>query len=738
MYLVLVESPAKTKTLEKFLGKEYKALASYGHLRDLPKSELGVDVENNFKPKYIIPKKVLKNIKPLKEAVKKADLVYLATDPDREGEAISYHLLHALDIKKYKRITFNEITKTAVQEAIKKPKDIDMNLVDAQQARRVLDRLVGYNLSPLLWKKLYYGLSAGRVQSVALKMVTDREKEINSFKEEEFWSIAALLKCKEGEFSADLREKNKKKIGKMDIKNKEAAETIKKELEQGVFSVQKIEAKEKKKHPLPPFTTSTMQQEAFKKLKFPSKFTMGLAQSLYEKGLITYHRTDSLNIANSAKKETENFIAKAYGEKYASPKNFASKGKTQEAHEAVRPSITEKTPDKTNRLKKEELRLYDLIWRRFVASQMSPAVFNSTSVKIGAKSKNDYILNANGSVLKFDGFLRVYKTNFDENVLPVVKEEEILSLKKIKPEQHFTAPPPRYTEATLIKEMEKHGVGRPSTYAPTLSTISERNYVEKTDKKQLKPTEIGCVVSDLLAQHFPNIVDFKFTAKMEEDLDIIAKGEKDWQKVMKDFYDDFAKNLAKKQLEIKKGNIMQEKTDKKCNKCGSDMEVKFGKFGKFIACTNFPDCKNTQPLEDDKEKSGEKEPDKEIKCDKCGKEMTVKKSKFGEFYGCSGYPDCKNIRSLNEDDSEKENKKPIKCDKCDGEMQVKRGRFGEFYGCSNYPDCKNIKSMDEDLDIKCPDCGTGDVVKKVSKRGPFYACSSYPNCKFTSKDKPKQ
>ncbi len=737
MYLVLVESPAKTKTLEKFLGKNYKVLASFGHLRDLPKSELGIDIENNFEPKYVIPRKVRKNIKPLKEAVKKAEFVYLATDPDREGEAISYHLLAALDIKNYKRITFNEITKTAVEEAIKKPHDLDLNLVNAQQARRVLDRLVGYKLSPFLWKKLYYGLSAGRVQSVALKIVTDREKEIESFIKEEYWSISVILNCQKGEFTSTLSRINKKKLAKLAINNKEEVEKITKDIDNASFKIEKVEKKEKKRNPLPPFTTSTMQQEAFKRLRFPAKFTMGVAQSLYEKGLITYHRTDSLNIAHSAKQSAEKFIINYYGENYSNPKNFTAKGKTQEAHEAVRPTIIEKTPESTKGLKKEAFKLYDLIWKRFVASQMSSAVFYNTTISVLAKNKNDYLLSATGSTLKFDGFLKVYPTRFEENILPEVKENESLTKKEVLPEQHFTVPPPRYTDASLIKELEKHGVGRPSTYAPIISTLAERNYTEKIEKKYLKPTEIGVVVSDILSRHFANIVDFKFTAKMEEKLDTIAQGKDDWRKVIKNFYDDFAKNLAKKELEINKENIMQETIDKKCSKCGGEMQLKFGKFGKFIACKNFPECKNTEPV-DNNENDEKKEDNNEesIKCSKCGSEMQKKKSKFGEFYGCSNYPNCKNIRSL---DSEKEEKESnIKCDKCDGEMQIKKGRFGEFYGCSNYPKCKNIKSLqEEEINIKCPECKKGDVVKKVAKRGPFYACSRYPDCKFTSSKKPE-
>jgi DNA topoisomerase I len=684
MHLVLVESPTKTKTLEKFLGKDYKVLASYGHVRDLPKSRLGIDVENNFDPQYIIPTKAKKNIKHLKEALKKADKIYLATDPDREGEAISFHLLHALGIKEYERITFNEITKKAVEEAIKSPRQIDMSLVDAQQARRVLDRLVGYKLSPLLWKKITKGLSAGRVQSVALRIITDREKEINQFKKEDYWSITAILSTEGKKFPSLLKEENNKKIEKPGIKSEEEAERIKNDLDGSTFIIKKVEKKEKKRNPLPPFTTSTMQQEAFKKLNFSSSFTMRVAQSLYEKGLITYHRTDSLNISSEAKKEGEKYIKKNFGEEYYKERAYATKGKTQEAHEAVRPSNPNLSPEEIN-LKKEDYKLYNLIWRRFMASLMSEAIFYSTKIEIDAKNESNYLLSSSGSLLKFDGFTRVYPIKFEEVELPSLEEKEELQKEEIISEKHTTKPPARFTEASLIKELEKHGIGRPSTYAPTLSTIAKRNYTEKIEKKYLKPTEIGMIVSDLLLNHFPFVVDLKFTAKMEEDLDKITEGEINWRNLIKDFYDDFSKTLEEKYLEIKKEDIMQETTNEKCEKCGGEMQIKFGKFGKFIACKNFPECKNTKPLEE------EATDEKEVTCDKCGSQMVLKQS-----------------------------------------------RFGKFYGCSKYPECKNIKSLEEDLDIKCPECKEGDVVKRRSKKGSvFYACSRYPDCEFTSSKIPE-
>jgi len=685
MRLVLVESPTKTKTLEKFLGKEYRVLASGGHIRDLPKSKLGIDVDNNFEPQYVIPQKVRKNIKPLKEAVKEADEVFLGTDPDREGEAISYHLLHALDIKEYKRITFNEITKSAVEEATKNPREINMDLVGAQQARRVLDRLVGYKLSPFLWKKVAKGLSAGRVQSAALRILTDREKEIENFNKEEYWSVSVNFKAKEGSFIASLKKIDGKKIPEPGIKSKEEAEKIKKDLEKSSFEVSKVQKKEKKRKPSPPFTTSTMQQEAFKKLRFPSGFTMRNAQSLYEKGLITYHRTDSLHVSGEAKGKAKSYITENLGEQYYAEKSFKSKGRTEEAHEAVRPSNPLLTPKEIKNIKEEERKLYQLIWQRFIASLMSDAVFYNTSVEVKGKGEKEYDLSSSGSIMKFDGFTRIYPLKFEETTLPEIQEGEEPSHQETSLSQHFTKPPARYTESSLIKILEKHGIGRPSTYAPIISTLTQRNYVEKIEKRYLKPTEIGRLVSDLLSEHFPSIVDLKFTAKMEENLDKVASGEKEWRLLIGDFYGDFSKKLNEKEKEIKKEDIMnEEKVNQKCDKCGGDMAVKMGRFGKFIACKNFPECKNTKPLTEDEEET------EEVTCDKCGAKMHLKQSKFGKFYGCS-----------------------------------------------NYPDCKNIKSAEGDLNIKCPQCKEGNVVKKRSKKGTsFYACDRYPDCDFTSSKKP--
>ncbi len=679
MKLILVESPTKIKTLEKFLGKEYKVLASMGHIRDLPKNKLGIDIEKNFEPNYIIPTKARKNVNSLKKEVKKADLVYLGTDPDREGEAISYHLLEALDLKEYKRITFHEITEESIKESLQNPHSIDMALVDAQQARRVLDRLVGYKLSPLLWKKIAKGLSAGRVQSAALHIITSREEEISAFKSEEYWTINVNLLCKEGEMEVVLKKKNDKTIEKPGLKEVEKVK-IEEDLQKASFQIIFVEKKEKKRHPLPPFTTSTMQQEAFKRMNYPSRFTMSIAQKLYEKGLITYHRTDSLHLSSQAKKQAQKYIEEKIGKDYHKERNFSAKGRTQEAHEAIRPSDPLREPSS---LKKEEARLYDLIWRRFLATQMKEAVFYSTTVSVEAKSENNYLLSASGSTLKFPGFTKIYPMKFEEKELVKVEKGEKPKLDRINPEQHFTKPPARFTEGTLIKKMEKHGIGRPSTYAPTLSTLFNRNYIEKVDKKYLKPTEVGTIVSKFLAEHFPFITDLDFTAKMEENLDEIASGNKEWKKLIEYFYDDFAEKLKNKEKEIKKEDIMEEKTEEKCDKCGANMAIKLGKYGKFLACTNFPECKNTKPLE------GEEEEEEKT------------------------------------------------CDKCNAKMQLKKSRFGQFYGCSNYPECKNIKGVgEEDLNITCPNCKKGKVVQKKSKRGAFYACDQYPECTFTSNQKP--
>ena len=636
MKLIIVESPTKAKTISKYLGPDFNVLSSYGHIRDLPKSELGIDIEKDFEPKYIIPIRARKSIKPLKEGVKKADSIILATDEDREGEAIAWHLVQALNLnetKNYQRIVFHEITKQAIENALKIPREIEMNLVDAQQARRILDRIVGYKLSPFLWKKVARGLSAGRVQSIAVRLVTEREREIGKFIPQEYWSITAtLLKIKGAEFEAILIKENEEIISKLGIKTKKEADKIIKDLKGAEYKVANIEKKEIKRNPLPPFTTSTLQQGAWQRFKWPAKSTMRIAQQLYETGKITYHRTDSLNLSDLSLFAAKKFITENYGKDYWA--GFLKKYKTktkgaQEAHEAIRPSYPNKKPEDL-KLDGNQFKLYDLIWRRFVACQMSQAIFDSTTIDIRAK---DYIFRATGQILKFDGFLKVYPIKYKEVELPSLEINEILELLKVTPSQHFTEPPPRYNEATLIKTLEENGIGRPSTYAPILSTIQERNYIEKDENRRFRPTEIGTVVNDILVNHFPEIVDIGFTSSMEKNLDEIAEGKIKWVPVIKEFYGPFEKNLEKKYEEISKKDITEKPTGKKCPECGAPLLIRLGKFGKFYACSKFPKCRYTESL---------KENVLGVKCPKCEKgEITQKRTKKNKiFYGCNQFPKC--------------------------------------------------------------------------------------------------
>ncbi|UZE93457.1 MAG: type I DNA topoisomerase [Candidatus Nealsonbacteria bacterium] len=650
MKLIVVESPTKSRTLKRFLGKDYQVAATMGHIRDLPEKSFGIDIDKDFTPKYIVIPKRKATITQLKKLAAEAERIYLGMDFDREGEAIAWHLSEILKKKGLKRIVFHEITKSAIKEALKNPRDIDMQLVDAQQTRRILDRIVGYKLSPFLWKKVVRRLSAGRVQSVTVRLVVEREKEIESFVPQEYWSIEALLKKSFGfaqdkqktenkeqkEFKALLVKKDGKTIPKLEIKTKKQATEIIKDLKGTEYRVVDIEKKETKKNPLPPFMTSTLQQESWGRFRFPAKLTMRIAQNLYERGLITYHRSDSLNLSNLALFGAKRFIIENYGKNYWAGflRKYKTKSKTaQEAHEAIRPTYLSKTPEKLEKeakLNRNVLKLYELIWKRFIACQMAPAVFDSVKVNIGAKK---YTFRANGQTLKFDGFLKVYLIKFEENKLPFLTKNEILELIKLIPSQHFTQAPPRYTEATLIKVLEENGIGRPSTYAPIISTIQERNYIEKDEKKRFCPTEIGIVVNNLLVNHFPKIVDVNFTAKMEEDLDEIAKGEKKWVPVIREFYIPFEENLKKKEKEIPDKKLTYEKTSKKCPKCGGSIIIKLGRYGKFYACSNFPKCKYTEPLK--KNTLG-------IKCPKCKKgEIVEKRTKKGKiFYGCSNWPNC--------------------------------------------------------------------------------------------------
>ena len=626
MNLIIVESPSKANTISKFLSRDYSVKSSYGHIRDLPKRELGVDVKDNFKPKYVILVKARKVVAELKKAAKKTDVIILATDQDREGEAIAWHLVKILDLdgKDYQRIVFHEITKKAIEEALKNPRQIDMDSVNAQQTRRILDRLVGYELSPFLWKKIVKGLSAGRVQSVTVRLIVEREKEIKDFKPEEYWSIEVKLQKENqsDEFIARLIKKDDKAINKLGIKVKQEADKILKDLKGAKYKVVNIESKEVKRYPAPPFTTSTLQQEAVKKLGLSAKQTMRIAQQLYEDGLITYHRTDSLNISKEALKSTQEFIKNKFGQNYtlASPRIYKTKTKgAQEAHEAIRPTqVNRQSTDK----------LYQLIWQRFIACQMQPTVLDSTAVDISGKN---YLFRANGSIIKFDGFFKVYPTKLKETILPSLNKEEILKLIKLFSEQHFTQPPARYNEASLVKTLEEYGIGRPSTYAPIIGTIQERGYVEKNEQRKFIPTEIGLLVNDLLVENFPKIVDIKFTAYLEEDLDRIAKGQQNWLTVLKDFYQPFHANLLEKEKRVAKKKL-EEPTDKKCPKCGQPIIIKLGRFGKFYACSGFPECKYTEPIINS---TG-------VVCPKCGQgEIVERKTRKGKiFYSCSQYPKC--------------------------------------------------------------------------------------------------
>ena len=646
--LVIVESPTKARTISRFLGKDFVVESSFGHIRDLPRSKLGVDIDQNFKPQYVIPRKASPTVKRLKKEAGKASKIILATDEDREGEAIAWHLVSALGLEDkpedhIERIVFHEITKVAIEEALKNPRNIDMKLVDAQQARRILDRLVGYKLSPFLWKKMYRGLSAGRVQSVAVRLIVEREREIQKFNPEEYWTIDTFLGKGGDKFIAGLQKKDGQTLDKFAIKNKEEAENILKDLDGAEYIVASVEKKAVSKNPLPPFTTSTLQQGAFQRLGFSAKQTMVVAQQLYEgveltegpTGLITYMRTDSFNLSESSLTEARSFLEKEVGQNYtlAAPRRFKTKSKgAQEAHEAIRPTDPWRTPESIKELlDQRQFRLYDLIWRRFVATQMPPAVFDATSADIDAKN---YTFRATGQIMKFDGFLKIYPVKFAEVTLPDLEPKEKLNLIELTPNQHFTQPPPRFSEASLVKTLEKHGIGRPSTYAPIISTVQDRGYVEKFERRYLKPTETGFLVNDLLVEHFPAIVDIGFTAKMETQLDEIAEGGTEWQPVIKEFYEPFAKNLEEKYEAVEKHEVT-ETTDEVCEKCGKPMVIKLGRFGKFLACSGFPECKNAKAIKKELELIG-------MKCPKCMEgDVIVKRTRRGKiFFGCSRYPNC--------------------------------------------------------------------------------------------------
>ncbi|MCP3739081.1 type I DNA topoisomerase [Rossellomorea sp. BNER] len=679
-YLVIVESPAKAKTIERYLGKKYKVRASMGHVRDLPKSQMGVDVKNRFEPKYITIRGKGPVLKELKTAAKKAKKIYLAADPDREGEAIAWHLAHSLDldIKSDCRVVFNEITKDAIKDSFKHPRPINMDLVDSQQARRILDRLVGYNISPLLWKKVKKGLSAGRVQSVAVRMIIDRENEINNFIPEEYWTIEAAFEKGKESFQAHFHGVNGKK---MELKSEDDVQNIMKKLKGDTFEISNVTKKERKRNPAPPFTTSSLQQEAARKLNFRAKKTMMLAQQLYEGidigkegtvGLITYMRTDSTRISEIAQKEANEYIIDKYGKEFARTTERKDKKQqnTQDAHEAIRPTSTLRDPASVKEyLSRDQLRLYRLIWERFTASQMSPAIMDTMSVDL---LNGDVMFRATGSKVKFKGFMKVYIEGSDDgkeekdNILPAMEKGDQAKTKMIDPKQHFTQPPPRYTEARLVKTLEELGVGRPSTYAPTLDTIQRRGYVT-LDNKRFVPTELGGIVFELIMEFFPDIINLEFTANMEKSLDNVEEGKEEWVNIIDEFYKDFEKHLEKAEEEMEKVEIKPEFAGEDCENCGSPMVYKMGRYGKFMACSNFPDCRNTKPIV------------KEIgvKCPKCEKGNIIerKSKKRRIFYGCDQYPDCD---FLSWD-------KPIerKCPKCEGLLAEKKLKKGIQVQCAN-------------------------------------------------------
>ena len=679
--LLIVESPAKVKTLSKFLGKDFTIKASIGHVKDLSKKDIGVDVENNFAPTYVVIEGKEKVMKDLKKAAKAADQVFLAPDPDREGEAIAWHIAEELngDSDKIFRVEFNEITEKAVKEAIKHPRKINVNLFDAQQARRILDRLVGYKLSPLLWRKVRRGLSAGRVQSVAVRLVVDRERDIEAFKSDEYWSITATLEGNEPpQFDARLFQIAGQKA---DIKNEEQSKGIIENLEGKSFTVKKIEKKKRKRSPSPPFITSTLQQDAARKFRYTAKKTMMIAQKLYEgvelgeegpTGLITYMRTDSVRTASEAQQEAREFIIKEYGNDYVpqKPPVYKSKKSAQEAHEAIRPTSAYRTPATVKKfLEADQYKLYKLIWERFVASQMESALLEQTSIDIGT---DKYIFRAAGTVVIFPGFMTLYTESTDnvkedEGLLPLLSENEALKTLGITPKQHFTQPPPRYTEATLVKELEAKGIGRPSTYASILSTIQDRKYTEKAEGK-FKPTELGTVVSDLLVERFSDIMDYNFTANMEDHLDKIEEGGFKWVDVVMDFYKPFDKDLTEAMASLGKVTPQDIPTDQICEKCGKPMVIKWGRHGRFIACTGYPECKTTKPLETEGTGNGtqQKTEIQEIdeKCDKCGSSMVIRSGRYGKFISCSKYPECKTTKGLSIG---------VKCPEDSGEIVEREG-----------------------------------------------------------------
>ncbi len=747
--LVIVESPTKAPAIKGYLGSGYKVVASKGHVRDLPKSTLGVDIDNNFEAHYINIRGKGDLIRELKKEAKAADKVYLATDPDREGEAISWHLVNALaiDPKKVNRITFNELTKSAVKDAIKHPRAIDMNLVNSQQARRLLDRIVGYKLSPFLWKTVKSGLSAGRVQSVATKIIVDRENEIRAFVPKEYWTVDASLITPEGKKFVSHFYGLASDGSKIDLACEKDARAVVLEAENNPFRVKDVKKGRKYRHPAPPFITSTLQQEASRKLNFQSQRTMKVAQELYEginighefggvQGLITYMRTDSLRIADEARAAARDYICKAFGDKYypESPRIYKSKSNAQDAHEAIRPSHVNIEPAAIKgKLTSDQYKLYKLIWDRFVASQMESAELSTVQIDIAT---GKYLFRSSGYTVKFAGFMAVYEESNDDGTkekstrLPQINEGDVLGVEKITPEQHFTEPPARYTEASLIKFLEEKGIGRPSTYTSIITLIVSRGYV-KRQGKTLFPTPLGEVITKLMCERFPDIVDYKFTAMMEDKLDSIEEGDVKMEDILSEFYKDFKVELDAAFASVSKDDIEipVEETDIVCDKCGAKMIIKEGRFGKFAACPNYPECKNTKPItKDGKEKPDESDRKVEgMKCDLCGADVVLRNGRYGSFYACSSYPKCKFTKQIAKNLG-------VKCPECGSEIVIKYGRNrSQFYSCEKYPECK-FSSWDIPTNEKCPVCG--DML--LRKKGKNQLVCRNENCKYKAdvKDDP--
>lgn len=804
--LVIVESPAKAKTINKYLGKDYQVKASMGHVRDLPKKRVavrvpgakkrsaagpkkakkgearpkldivGVDIARGFAPQYEVLATRKKVLEEIKSAATDAPAIYLAADPDREGEAICWHIAEELSAKarkKVKRVVFHEITKRAVAEAFEHPADIDSKKVDAQQARRVLDRLVGFGVSPILWEKVRRGSSAGRVQSVALRLICEREREIKAFVAEEYWTVAAHLAAgSPPPFVANLLKKNGKNL---EIGNGEEAAAVRADLEDAAFAVEKVEAKERRRFPVPPFITSKLQQESFKKLRFSVKKTMQVAQRLYEGielgsegsvGLISYMRTDSTRVSNDALSAVRDRIGSSFGAEYLPEKPifYKSRKDAQDAHEAIRPTDLAKDPETIKRyLSKDEYALYKLIWNRFVASQIKPAVYDETIVDIGASS---YLLRAKGSTMKFKGFLAVYEETPDEKretkpaadavsaddtepeaaegQLPPLVVGDVVKLQKLDTDQHFTQAPPRFSEASLVKELEENGIGRPSTYASIIATIETREYIEKREGK-LFPTELGFVVTDLLVENFQDIVNVEYTAAMEKELDEIEDGTDNYLNTLSQFWGKFEGDLLRARRKMKDIKGMEEKTDEKCDKCGSPMVIKWGRYGKFLACSNYPECKNTRQLEGASE--GGPELHEDVGNEMCPKhpdqQMVLRKGRFGPFLACALYPECKETKRLVRGEGDKLQVEKLAlidetCPESGHPLMWRRGRFGPFIACSDYPNCKYIKKKEaREIGMTCPECGQGAVVERKGRWGRFfYGCKRYPECKFTAYNMP--